>query len=187
MSRVILLTAKPRTGKSTAIEKIINTIGSDNYVGFFTKEIKNEQNERTGFAVVTSDGKVGTLASVFSSSPIRHSRYGVELDFFEKEALPIIESADNSKVIIIDEIGPMQMYSDSFKRILLSYTNSDNRVVIGTIFYDSYEWINDFKKNPSVELIEVTLENRDDIPKMVLEKVSDKVDERGIEKKKDKK
>jgi nucleoside-triphosphatase len=177
MSRAILLTAKPRTGKSTAIEKIINEIGKDNYVGFFTKEIRNEQNERTGFEIITSDGKIGRLSSIFSTSPIRHSRYGVELEFFENEALPLIENADSSKVVVIDEIGPMQMYSDSFKRILLNYIDSDNRVVIGTIFYDSYEWIDDFKKNPNVELMEVTLENRDDIPKMVLDKVGDVLDE----------
>jgi nucleoside-triphosphatase len=117
------------------------------------------------------------MASIFSSSPIRHSRYGVELDFFENEALPLIENADSSKVIIIDEIGPMQMYSERFKHILLDYIDSNNKVVIGTIFYDSYEWIDDFKKNPNVELMEVTLENRDDIPKMVLDKVGDVLDE----------
>lgn len=177
MSKIILLTAKPRTGKSTAIEKFINLIGKDNYIGFFTREIRNEKSERTGFEVVTSDGKTGILASIFSNSPIRHSRYGVELEFFEKTAIPLIDSFDSNKIIIIDEIGPMEMYSSKFKDILLNYVNDNNKIVVGTIFYDSYEWIDDFKKNPNVELIEITLENRDNIPKMLLDKVGDILDE----------
>ncbi|MDD2180976.1 MAG: nucleoside-triphosphatase [Bacilli bacterium] len=45
MSKIILLTALPRTGKSTAIEKIINKLGKDNCVGFFTKEVRNNKFE----------------------------------------------------------------------------------------------------------------------------------------------
>ena len=37
---MILLTALPRTGKSTAIKKIVNMLGKDNCGGFYTEEIR---------------------------------------------------------------------------------------------------------------------------------------------------
>lgn len=61
MSEIILLAAIPRT----AIEKIGNRLVKGNYVGFLTKEARDNKFERTGFNVITSDGKKGTLASVF--------------------------------------------------------------------------------------------------------------------------
>ena len=39
---MILLTALPRTGKSTAIKKIVNMLGNDNCGGFYTEEIRED-------------------------------------------------------------------------------------------------------------------------------------------------
>ena len=46
MIRMILLTALPHTGKSTAIKKIIELLGTSNCGGFYTEEIR-ENDERT--------------------------------------------------------------------------------------------------------------------------------------------
>jgi len=37
---MILLTAPPRTGKSTAIRKIVNMLGREKCGGFYTEEIR---------------------------------------------------------------------------------------------------------------------------------------------------
>lgn len=55
---MILLTALPRTGKSTAIERIVNMLGVKNCGGFYTKELR-ENGERVGFGlIVGNNGQV---------------------------------------------------------------------------------------------------------------------------------
>ena len=107
---MILLTARPRTGKSTAIKKIINMLGIDNCGGFYTEEIR-ENNERVGFRICTLTGKTALLSHINIKSNYSISRYGVDVDTFEKLCINELENAINNdkvKYIVIDEIGPMQ-------------------------------------------------------------------------------
>ena len=83
MIKLILLTALPRTGKSTAIKKIIQMLGIKNCGGFFTEEIR-ERDERVGFMIKTLSGKTGLLSHVNIESEYKISRYGVDLATFEK-------------------------------------------------------------------------------------------------------
>ena len=72
-----VLTAPPKTGKSTAIKKIINMLGTKNCCGFYTKEMI-EDGRRVGFKIVTLNGKEGILADEY-----RIGKYGVNLKEFE--------------------------------------------------------------------------------------------------------
>lgn len=107
-----VLTAPPKTGKSTAIKKIINMLGSKNCCGFYTKEMI-ENGQRVGFKIVTLSGKEGILAHVSYDGEYRIGKYGVNLEEFEKVALTELENIINTggdKYVIIDEIGPMQLF-----------------------------------------------------------------------------
>ena len=79
----------------------------------------------------------------------------------------------NEKIeyIIIDEIGPMQLFSTEYKKLLYQLLNSP-KPILGTIFYSSHEWLDVFKKEPNVKLVEITLENRDTLPLDIVEAVS---------------
>lgn len=168
-----VLTAPPKTGKSTAIKKIINMLGSKNCCGFYTKEMI-ENGQRVGFKIVTLSGKEGILAHVSYDGEYRIGKYGVNLEEFEKVALTELEDIINTggdKYVIIDEIGPMQLFSDKYKELLLKIVSTDKKI-IGTAFYESYDWLDDFKKFDNVELIEIDEMNRNDIPMVVVEKIS---------------
>ena len=170
---MILLTALPRTGKSTAIKKIVNMLGKDNCGGFYTEEIR-EAGERVGFRICTLSGKMGILSHVNIESNYRISRYGVDLEAFERLCISELENAvkdNNVKYIVIDEIGPMQLFSEKYKELLISLLNCD-KPIIGTIFMNSYEWLDDFKKQKNVNLIEITFDNRDSLPLQLVELLS---------------
>jgi nucleoside-triphosphatase len=167
---MILLTAQPRTGKSTAIKKIVNMLGKDNCGGFYTEEIR-ENGERVGFRICTLSGKTGILSHVNIKSDYRISRYGVDLETFEKICISELENAikdDNVKYIIIDEIGPMQLFSEKYKELLINLLRC-NKPIIGTIFMNSYEWLDDFKKQENINLVEITFDNRDSLPLKLVE------------------
>ena len=119
-------------------------------------------------------GKEGILARVSYDGEYIIGKYGVNLKEFEKLALTELENiinADDNKYVIIDEIGPMQLFSNKYKELLLKIASTD-RKIIGTAFYDSYDWLDDFKKLDNVELIEINEMNRNDIPMEVVEKIS---------------
>lgn len=182
---MILLTALPRTGKSTAIKKIVNMLGVDNCGGFYTEEIR-ENDERVGFRIKTITGKTAILAHVDYDSEYRISRYGVDLKTFENICLDELEEAlsnDSIKYLIIDEIGPMQLFSDKYKELLVRLLDCD-KVIIGTVFMNSYEWLDDFKKRDGVNLVEITFDNRDSMPLKIVKEVtkSDSIFQRKVEK-----
>ena len=170
---MILLTSEPKSGKSTAIRKIIHMLGPGNCRGFYTEQVR-EGSERTGFRIRTLGGKSGILASVDSKSPFRVDRYGVDLDSFESLCIPEIEDAlrsETGKYLIIDEIGPMQLFSDRFRELLSLLPASDLKV-IGSIVLRDDAWTAAFKADPEVLLMELTPENRDLLPLQICDAVS---------------
>ena len=170
MIKIILLTALPRTGKSTAIRKIIHMLGLKSCGGFYTEEIR-ENGERVGFMIKTLSGREGLLSHVNIESEYRISKYGVDLETFEKLCIEELKAAINDekiKYIIIDEIGPMQLFSEDYKKLLIELLKS-RKQVIGAIFMNPYEWLDEFKEKDGVELVEITLENRNILPLQIVE------------------
>lgn len=130
--------------------------------GFYTGEIR-KGGVRTGFSITTLGGKTGTLASIDTESPYRVGKYKVDLEDFEKVALPAVEQAlADSKTIIIDEIGPMELYSQRFKKIVLEALDSPNRV-IATIKLRSSSFIDTIKSRKDVAIYTLDYNNRKEI------------------------
>ena len=114
------------------------------------------------------------MSHVNIESDYRISRYGVDLETFERLSVLELENAikdNHKKYIVIDEIGPMQLFSEKYKELLISLLNCD-KPIIGTIFMNSYEWLDDFKKQENVNLIEITFDNRDSLPLQLVELLS---------------
>lgn len=154
----ILITGKPGIGKTTLIKKIINSIPLSKS-GFYTGEIR-EGKERTGFSLTTLDGKESTLASVKTKSPYRVGKYGVNIDSIEKIGVESVREGIMGKgVIIIDEIGKMELHSEKFRGIVLEALNTGR--VIATIGKDSSGYIDEIKNRKDVKSLEINSRNRD--------------------------
>jgi len=167
LKRKIFLTAKPRTGKSTAIKKIVEFLGKENCYGFYTEEIR-VNGIREGFKIITMDGREGVFASTTSNSKIRLSRYGLDMDTFENLCISSIKNiSDENKMIVIDEVGPMQIFSELFKQTLEEVLELSNPI-IGAVFFDKYPWIDEFKLRKEIKVVEITVENRDDMPEQLI-------------------
>jgi nucleoside-triphosphatase len=164
MSRAYLLTGEPRIGKTRALKKMIDVLGREHCGGFYTEEIDTEevyaQDKRAGFRLVTLDGRNGILAHVQSESPIRVGRYGVNLDCLESIGIAAINEAIATKeLIVVDEIGLMQAYSDPFKSVLLDVLHH-SRLLLGTIALESHPWLDAIKQHEHVVLYELTASNQ---------------------------
>ena len=162
MGNIILLSGEPRVGKTTALKKIIKMVGEDNCIGFYTEEIRNEF-DRVGFDCVSLDGRRKRIADINFNSDLRLGRYGIDIEAFEDFALEIMKnSCSSNKIIIIDEIGPIQFLSAKFKEEINSIL-TDSQCVIGTIFYNKHPDIDEIKKIPGIKIYFMTSENRNTI------------------------
>lgn len=169
MKNMLLITAPPRTGKSTLIKKVIDNIGEENFQGFFTEEIR-ENGERVGFKIKEINGKEVILAHVNIKSNYKISRYYVDLESFESFISDFFSKIDNNKILLIDEIGPMQALSPLFLKSITKLFNTPV-TILGTISFDSHDRIDEIKKSDKIELVNLTIENRDSIMLEISEKI----------------
>jgi nucleoside-triphosphatase len=161
----ILLTGKPKTGKTTLLKRIIQDLKSCG--GFYTEEIIGD-GRRIGFKIKTLNGKEGILAKKGLKSRYRLGKYGINLEDLEKFGVETIENALNDKeIVVIDEIGKMELFSQKFKDIVLKALDSDKRV-IGVIHGGALRFLNAIKSRKDVLVFKVNLDNH----KELLNKIS---------------
>ena len=161
MKSAYLLTGMPGTGKTTLIKEAISGLG-DKAGGFFTEEIRTE-GIRQGFRLVTLDGRISPLAGVDIRSPYRVSKYGVDIRGLEEVGVTALQKASQEcEIIVIDEIGKMELFSEKFKSTVLEIIES-GRKVLGTIMLKPYPWADNLKHKPQVQLITVTRNNHQEV------------------------
>jgi len=117
----------------------------------------------------TLDGKTGYLAHQDIKSNFHIRRYGVSIENIETIAVPAIAPV-NRNIIILDEIGKMECFSEVFRQAAITALDSDN-IVIGTITLGGDDFIQGIKERDDLEIHEVTPENRDSLPDVILRRL----------------
>jgi len=163
-----LVTGPPRCGKSTLVESIVSRIDTP-MTGFFTREIL-ERGRRTGFKIITLDGREGTLAHERIKSRLRVGKYGLNLDDLDAIAVPAMIPSKPDEIVVIDEIGKMECCSQLFRRTLVETLNSSNNV-IGSIAMKGSGFIEEIKSRSDVKLFLVSESTRDSLAAPIVELV----------------
>ncbi len=176
MGTKVLITGEPGSGKTTAIKKIVEKLG-DRAIGFWTEEVRDPKTKkRTGFRIVTTDGKKKIFASKIFTSKKLVGSYGVNVDYFEEIAIPTLLKAiqearkDRKKVIVIDEIGKMELFSKKFRDLVREIFYDDRLNVVATIpVRDIHKVVSEIRRLPGVVHIHLDKSNRDFIPDEVVQ------------------
>jgi len=179
MSVNILLTGTPRIGKTTIIQKFVRRC-SVSVGGFFTGEIR-EHGVRVGFTIEAirswgnedQDGSGekyrAVMAHINSQSPHRVGRYGVNISAIEKVGITALrEGMKRAKIIIIDEIGRMEMYSPLFQKEVKNVLDCP-LPVLGVIQMKRNPFLDSIRSRGDVTVIQVTSENRDALPERLFD------------------
>ncbi len=165
----LLITGLPRSGKTTLIKKIlaVDSIGKK-ASGFFTEEFRKE-GKRIGFHIITApEGKKGLLSQKGLPSPYRVGRYGVNVVVVEELGCQaILRALDTKSIIIVDEIGKMELYSEKFRKVLIDALNSPKKV-LATIMERPNAFADGIKKRSDVMLLSLTRENFGEVFEEVL-------------------
>jgi len=168
MTLKLLLTGRPRVGKTTVIRKVIAALG-ERAGGFCTEEARDESGQRIGFRIITLTGERGWLARLGSKEKYCLGRYGVDVEELERLGVSAVrEALAEREVVVIDEIGPMEMFSPAFRQVVLGALASP-KALLATIVARPHPFADRVKCAPGVRMITVTPENRDELPVAVVE------------------
>ncbi|HBU70335.1 MAG TPA: AAA family ATPase [Elusimicrobia bacterium] len=166
----LFITGKPGSGKTTLIREACLPY-MDKAGGFYTEEII-EDGKRGGFVIKTFSGRQGVLARKGMPSAHKLNKYGIDVSVLEGIAVKELERAVETKpLIVIDEIGSMEIISESFRKTLVRCFASGARV-LATIRYNAQPFTDEIKKMPDSELIVLTRENHEEIKRRVREWMS---------------
>jgi nucleoside-triphosphatase len=161
MKRVYLLSGVPGVGKTSLIKEAI-AAARGRAGGFYTQEIR-KQGIRLGFEIITLDGYRAVLASVDFPSPNRVSKYGVDTNNLDKVGVSAVRRATQGyDIVVIDEIGKMELFSSAFREAVLEAIDSGKKV-LGTIMLPSHPWADKIKQRPEVKVLQVSRANRQQV------------------------
>lgn len=162
MPNNFLITGRPGSGKTTVIERTVSTLRKKGLIagGLYSPEIR-EGGVRQGFRMVdvmTGDSKV--LAHVDQWDGPKVSKYRVNVPNVDEMSQKSIDKAlEGADLIVIDEIAPMETYSEGFKRAVEKALDSPKPVLAVVHRRSKTGFIGEVKKRSDVQTFRVTREN----------------------------
>jgi len=171
----IFLIGPPAVGKSTVLHKVIDHLVTQGYSvgGVYCPEIR-ERGVRVGFELVDiASGNRGVLSRVGTSGEHRVGKYVVNLEDLTRIGVHALDFAvREADVIIIDEVGPMEMQGIAFQNAILEVIES-MKPVVGIIHWRMHHPVVDtIRKRNDVIILDVTIQNREMLHFSVLETFS---------------
>jgi nucleoside-triphosphatase len=163
-------------GKTTVLTKTVDELRRRGFkVGGVVSSEFRKNGERVGFKIVDlGDGREGWLASIRQHTGPRIGKYLVCLEDIESVGAKAIQNAvAEADVVVIDEVGPMELLSLTFRDAIVKALDS-GKPVLGTIHHNAtLPLVTAIKKRTDVKIIEVTTSNRDELPALVTQEISE--------------
>jgi nucleoside-triphosphatase len=107
------------------------------------------------------------FAHVDIDSKDKVGKYGVDLHALETIGVTAIEKAINSEeidIIIIDEIGKMEMLSERFCEVVIDALDSDKPIMVTLHKKSRTPLLQDIRRRDDIRILEVTAVNRNLLP-----------------------
>ena len=160
------MTGAPGTGKTTLLSKIVDALKAKGFGvgGMISREVR-EGNVRVGFEILDlTSGRHGWLAHVNGQSGPQVGKYYVNLDDLENiGTVAITQAIEKCSAIVIDEIGPMELYSQKFKQAVAQALES-RKLVLAVVHGKANDpLVTQVKRRVDAEIFNVTFSNRESL------------------------
>ena len=174
------ITGMPSVGKTQTLIKIIESLEANGYTveGMITTPLI-EKKKRVGFHVVdwqTREKEV--FAHIDFDSKEKVGKYGVDIKALENVGIPAVEKAildEEVSIIIIDEIGKMEMLSERFCEVVIEALDSDKPIMVTLHKKSRTPLLQDVRRRDDIRILEVTEVNRNLLPYKIEKIMADKL------------
>ena len=178
MNKGLFITGRAGIGKTTVFLETIRSLKSKGIeIGGFVSQEVRENGRRTGFEVIDlHSSRKAWLAKVGDKGGPRIGKYIVQLKDFENISIEALSYAMTTKkvdLIAVDELGPMELYSNIFRSLI-------KKIFIGSkpfLVTLHRRLINDSLIPKKVELVEVTISNRETLADTIAHTLYDVIKE----------
>jgi nucleoside-triphosphatase len=171
--RLLFLTGNPGIGKTTVLMNAVESLKTNGYSvgGMVSREVRS-CGTRVGFEILDlGTGKRGWLAHVNQKLGPQVGRYRVNLEDLNGIGVEaILVAVEKFDAVVIDEIGPMELFSEKFREAVKRAVESE-KLLIGVVHWKAKDrLIEEVKAREDAEVIAVTYENRNKLHEIIAEK-----------------
>jgi nucleoside-triphosphatase len=167
MPNNFLITGPPGSGKTSVIKRTMSILCERGLKpgGIYCPEIR-ERGIRTGFKIVDiMTGEERILAHVNQPTGPQVSKYRVNVANVDELSESAINRALNdADFLVVDEIAPMEINSEGFKRAVLTALDSSKPVLAVIHQRTGTGFIGKIKKRADAKIFELTQNNRTNLP-----------------------
>ncbi|MDY6985320.1 MAG: NTPase [Candidatus Thermoplasmatota archaeon] len=153
------LTGVPGVGKTETLLKIVRRLEEKGIVigGMVTEPII-ENNQRMGFSIIDwRTKKQGMLAHRDFDSEIEVGGYRVNVKDLEEVGVPaILDAVESCDLVVVDEVGKMEMCSEKFIEAVKKLLDSDRCILMTLHKKSRHPLLQDIRRRDDVRIIEVT-------------------------------
>ncbi|MCI4330578.1 MAG: NTPase [Thermoplasmata archaeon] len=157
------ITGLPGSGKTQTLLRIIQLLEQEGIkVGGMVTEPIIERQRRTGFQItnwLTKEHAV--FAHEGLKSRVKSGRYGVNLEALEGLGTrSLLEARESADVIVIDEVGKMEVESDVFTKSVTETLDTNKSIVMTLHKKSRNPLLQDIRRRDELRLLEVTPVNK---------------------------
>lgn len=171
--RLLLVTGSPGVGKTTVLLKVVEALKAGGYSvgGMISREVRSG-GSRVGFEVLDiSTGKSGWLAHVDQEVGPQVGKYRVNLEDLDGiGAEAIVKAVENSDIVAVDEIGPMELFSQKFQEAVRRAVESTKVVVCIVHWKARSRLIDEIRIRGDAEVYVVSYGNRESLHELLVGK-----------------
>ncbi|MDY0293396.1 MAG: NTPase [Candidatus Methanomethylophilaceae archaeon] len=165
------ITGLPGSGKTFALLRVIEMLKEEELIiGGMIDEPIREGRHRIGFTVRDlMTGESAVFASADIDSRIVIGKLGVDLDKLDHIGVSAIKRAcENCDVIVIDEVGKMEVESQNFIDAVKEALDSNKPMILTLHKKSRNPLLQDIRRRDDVRILEVTPTNRNLLPYKII-------------------
>ncbi len=165
------ITGLPGAGKTQALIKVIEMLEEESLaVGGMVTEPIVENGKRVGFYVMDWKSKRKAIfAHIETESKFYVGKYGVNLESLDTVGVEALNDATkNADVIVIDEVGKMEVESEKFVKAVKDAMEVDKPIILTLHKKSRNPLLQDIRRRDDVRILEVTPINRNLLPYKII-------------------
>ncbi len=166
------ITGLPNTGKTQLLMKIIDMLEAEEMiVGGMITEAIIFRNKKVGFYVIDwLTKKKRKFAHENIDSKIHVENYGVDMRALDAVGVKAIKAAiAEADVIIIDEVGKMEVESPGFVKVVNDALDCDKPLLLTLHKKSRNPLLQDIRRRDDLRILEVTPVNRNLLPYKIMD------------------